>query len=184
MFKGESPIVANSRMTGLTPPTATSLSPASAAALPVVLDSNVWLDILVFDDPHTRPIRVALERGAIRALIDERCRAELAHVLDYPQFAGRGVAKADALAALAGLVALIELPKLAADARPLPQCRDRDDQKFLELARASGAQWLVSKDRAVLKLAKRVARDFGFRIATPDAFVAECVQDAAQAAQA
>ena len=21
----------------------------------VVLDSNVWIDILVFDDPHTRP---------------------------------------------------------------------------------------------------------------------------------
>ena len=184
MFKGESPIVANSRMTGLTPPTAASLSPAAARALPIVLDSNVWLDILVFDDPHTRPIRVALERGAIRALIDARCQAELAHVLDYPQFAGRGVAKADALAAHVGLVELIELPELPADARPLPQCRDRDDQKFLELARASGAQWLVSKDRAVLKLAKRVARDFGFRIATPDAFVAECLQNAAQATQA
>ncbi|PVY27106.1 putative PIN family toxin of toxin-antitoxin system [Paraburkholderia silvatlantica] len=184
MFKGESPIVANSRMTGLTPPTAASLSPAAARALPVVLDSNVWLDILVFDDPHTRPIRVALERGAIQALIDARCQAELAHVLDYPQFAGRGVAKAHALAAHAGLVELIELPELACGARPLPQCRDRDDQKFLELARASGAQWLVSKDRAVLKLAKRVARDFGFRIATPDAFVAECVQNAAQATRA
>ncbi len=184
MFKGESPIVANSRMTGLTPPTAAPLSPAAARALPVVLDSNVWLDILVFDDPHTRPIRAALERRAIQALIDTRCQAELAHVLDYPQFAGRGVAKADALAALGGLVERVELPELPADARPLPQCRDRDDQKFLELARASGAQWLVSKDRAVLKLARRVARDFGFRIATPDAFVAECVQNAAQAAQA
>ncbi|WP_322033378.1 putative toxin-antitoxin system toxin component, PIN family [Paraburkholderia sp. J76] len=171
-------------MTGLTLPPATPLSPAAAAALPVVLDSNVWLDILVFDDPHTRPIREALERGAIRALIDERCRAELAYVLDYPQFAGRGVEKADALATLSGLVALLELPELPADARPLPQCRDRDDQKFLELARASGAQWLVSKDRAVLKLARRVARDFGFRIATPDAFVAECAQNAAQAARA
>jgi len=184
MFKHESPIVANSRMTGLTPPTAIPPSSAVAPVLPVVLDSNVWLDILVFDDPHTRPIRVALERGAIRALIDARCQAELAHVLDYPQFAGRGVAKADALAVLDGLVERIELAELPADARPLPQCRDRDDQKFLELARASGARWLVSKDRAVLKLARRVARDFGFRIATPDAFVAECVQGAAEAVHA
>nr|WP_233272693.1 putative toxin-antitoxin system toxin component, PIN family [Paraburkholderia acidisoli] len=141
----------------------------------VVLDSNVWLDILVFDDVHTRPIRAALEAGSIQALIDARCHAELAFVLDYPHLAARGVAKADVLAALATLVTRIEPPELPADARALPQCRDRDDQKFLELARASGAQWLVSKDRAVLKLAKRVARDFGFRIATPDAFVAECV---------
>jgi len=36
------------------------------------------------------------------------------------------------------------------------------------------ADWLISKDRAVLKLAKRIARDFGFRIAQPAPFVAEC----------
>jgi uncharacterized protein len=184
MFKGESPIVANSRMTGLTPPTASPAPLAAAHALPVVLDSNVWLDILVFDDPHTRPIRAALEGGVIRALIDARCHAELAHVLDYPHLAERGIAKADALAALASLVEWVEPPELPPDARVLPQCRDRDDQKFLELARASGAQWLVSKDRAVLKLARRIARDFGFRIATPDVFVAECVQAAAKPAQA
>ena len=58
-----------------------------------------------------------------------------------------------------------------ADAPPLPKCRDRDDQKFLELAHAAKADWLVSKDRAVLKLAKRTARDFGFRIAQPAPFV-------------
>lgn len=176
MFKGESPIVANSRMTGFTPSDplpAHSHATGAQDTLAVVLDSNVWLDILVFDDPHTRPIRAALERGALDALIDARCHAELAHVLDYPQFQGRGTDKAGALATLATLVRQIEPPAPPADARALPQCRDRDDQKFLELARASGAAWLVSKDRAVLKLAKRIARDFGFRIGTPDTFVAE-----------
>lgn len=170
-------------MTGFTPPDsahADSRAALAQDALPVVLDSNVWLDILVFDDPHTRPIRAALERGALEALIDARCHAELAHVLDYPQFQGRGIDKAVALAALATLVRQVEPPALPADARALPQCRDRDDQKFLELARASGAAWLVSKDRAVLKLAKRIARDFGFRIGTPDAFVAECGLTAAE----
>jgi predicted nucleic acid-binding protein len=53
----------------------------------------------------------------------------------------------------------------------LPKCKDRDDQKFLELAHAAQADWLVSKDRAVLKLAKRIARDFGFQIAQPAPFV-------------
>ena len=176
-------------MTGFTPPDTNPAHAGSRAtlaqdALTVVLDSNVWLDILVFDDPHTRPIRAALERGALEALIDARCHAELAHVLDYPQFQGRGTDKAAALATLATLVRQIEPSAPPADARALPQCRDRDDQKFLELARASGAAWLVSKDRAVLKLAKRIARDFGFRIGTPDVFVAECGLAAAETSTA
>ncbi|RZF28213.1 putative toxin-antitoxin system toxin component, PIN family [Paraburkholderia sp. UYCP14C] len=148
---------------------------ASSGALRVVLDSNVWIDILVFDDPHTRPIAAALESGALAALIDARCLAELTYVLDYPQFAHRNVDKTAALAVVARLAQLVEPaePTESADnVRPLPQCKDRDDQKFLELAHAAQADWLVSKDRAVLKLAKRIARDFGFRIAQPAPFVA------------
>jgi uncharacterized protein len=162
-------------------------SPA-APALRVVLDSNVWIDILVFDDPHTRPIRAALESGALEALIDARCLAELTYVLDYPQFAKREIDKAAALATVARLAQRVEPPASAVaatetaaqtaapaeNARPLPKCKDRDDQKFLELAHAAQADWLVSKDRAVLKLARRIARDFGFRIAQPGPFVAAC----------
>jgi putative PIN family toxin of toxin-antitoxin system len=147
-------------------------SHASHDALRVVLDSNVWIDILVFDDLHTRPIAAALESGALAALIDARCLAELTYVLDYPQFVHRNVDKAAALAVVARLAQLVEPAPPAEDARPLPKCKDRDDQKFLELAHAAGADWLVSKDRAVLKLAKRIARDFGFQIAQPAPFVA------------
>ena len=57
-----------SRMTGFPPP-----SPA-VKALPVVLDSNVWLDILVFDDPHTRPIRAGLESGGNSKLSERAIR--------------------------------------------------------------------------------------------------------------
>lgn len=146
-------------------------SHASHDALRVVLDSNVWIDILVFDDPHTRPIRAALESGTLAALIDARCLAELAYVLDYPQFVHRKVDKAAALAIVAQLSQLVETAAPVEGARPLPKCKDRDDQKFLELAHAAQADWLVSKDRAVLKLAKRIARDFGFQIAQPAPFV-------------
>lgn len=147
-------------------------SHASRGALRVVLDSNVWIDILVFDDPHTRPIAAALESGALAALIDARCLAELTYVLDYPQFVQRNVDKAAALAAVSRLAQLVEPAAQAEHAKPLPKCKDRDDQKFLELAHAARADWLVSKDRAVLKLAKRIARDFGFQIAQPAPFVA------------
>jgi uncharacterized protein len=150
----------------------------------IVLDSNVWIDILVFDDPHTRPIRAALERGALCALIDARCQGELTYVLDYPQFVKRAVDKQAALDTLARLTQFVESPApdntdadndAALAAKPLPQCKDRDDQKFIELAHRSGAQWLVSKDRAVLKLARRIERDFGFRIVQPAQFVAACL---------
>src|SRR6185437_13842956 len=103
---------------------------ASQSALRVVLDSNVWIDILVFDDPHTRPIAAALESGALAALIDTRCLAELAYVLDYPQFEHRQVDKAAALAVVARLARMVEPDEPAEDARPLPKCKDRDDQKF------------------------------------------------------
>jgi putative PIN family toxin of toxin-antitoxin system len=163
-------------------------SPA-ARALRVVLDSNVWIDILVFDDPHTRPIRAALESGALEALIDARCLAELTYVLDYPQFAKREIDKTAALATVARLAQLVEgapgpTPTPAEDARPLPKCKDRDDQKFLELAHAAKADWLVSKDRAVLKLARRIARDFGFQIAQPAPFVSACALQAEEPAPA
>lgn len=161
--------------------------PASPAAhtLRVVLDSNVWIDILVFDDPHTRPIRAALESGALEAMIDARCLAELTYVLDYPQFAKREIDKAAALATLGRLSRLVEpAPAPIEDARPLPKCKDRDDQKFLELAHTAGADWLVSKDRAVLKLARRIARDFAFQIAQPAPFVSACALQADEPAPA
>jgi putative PIN family toxin of toxin-antitoxin system len=136
----------------------------------VVLDSNVWIDILVFDDSATRPIHAALERGELDAVIDARCLAELARVLDYPQFVARAVDKAAALASVTRLATLAHPQAPAPNGPPLPKCKDRDDQKFLELAHAVRADWLVSKDRALLKLNTRTTRDFGFRIAEPAPF--------------
>jgi putative PIN family toxin of toxin-antitoxin system len=141
-------------------------------ALQVVLDSNVWIDILVFDDPATRPIHAALKARTLGALIDARCLTELTRVLDYPQFVRMGIDKTAALDAVSRLARLVETAPPDEDAPVLPKCRDRDDQKFLELAHASNADWLVSKDRAVLKLARRIARGFAFRIAAPAPFVA------------
>jgi predicted nucleic acid-binding protein len=47
------------------------------------------------------------------------------------------------------------------------RCTDADDQKFIDLACAAPARWLVSRDRAVLKLRRRAATD-GLVIVTPD----------------
>ncbi|CAN7445847.1 putative toxin-antitoxin system toxin component, PIN family [Trinickia sp. LjRoot230] len=150
-------------------------SRSARGAQRVVLDSNVWIDILVFDDPATRPIHAALTGGALDAVINARCLAELSRVLDYPQFASRVLDKAALLASVGQLCSMTELAASPEGAAMLPKCKDRDDQKFLELAYASGASWLVSKDRALLKLDKRTSRDFGFRITPPEPFTVACV---------
>lgn len=144
---------------------------ASLPASPrVVLDSNVWIDILVFDDPHSRPIRAALEISALTALNSLPCRTELERVLAYPQFVARRIDIANALTRVDGYATSIEVSNGPCAPLALPQCSDRDDQKFLELARDGGAHWLVSKDKALLKLRQRVARDFPFRIVTSATF--------------
>jgi predicted nucleic acid-binding protein len=54
----------------------------------------------------------------------------------------------------------------ASGSQGLPRCSDPHDQKFLELALASGADILVTKDQALLELARR---KLPFRIAAPNA---------------
>jgi predicted nucleic acid-binding protein len=49
-------------------------------------------------------------------------------------------------------------------------CTDRSDQKFIDLAVHLKADWLISRDRAVLKLARRAHQLHGLRIATPEAW--------------
>jgi uncharacterized protein len=133
----------------------------------LVLDTNVWLDWLVFDDPEVAPLRAAVEQGRARVFIDAACEAELARVLAYPL----GRLSLDAAAQAASLAECRRAASPAAGAPhecALPSCRDPDDQKFLELARDCGADLLLTKDRALLELARRTP----FRIVTPRAWAA------------
>ena len=125
----------------------------------LVLDTNVVLDLFVFDDAAARPLRAALDNGHARCGVSAATLEELRQVLTYPAFS---LDAARQHAILARYAALAELCTAEAEMR-LPRCRDPDDQKFLELAAASGAGVLVSKDRALLKLRRRCP----FRIALP-----------------
>lgn len=132
--------------------------------LRLVLDTNVVLDLLHFDDPAVAPIRRALQAGKAVCLGNAACRDELAHVLSYPQFK---IPEHEARRILDDYDALAQpCADGSAGAPPLPQCRDPDDQKFLELAQAARADFLVTKDKALLALAKKAGR-LGFRIVTP-----------------
>ncbi|MDG2537879.1 PIN domain-containing protein [Dyella jiangningensis] len=137
----------------------------------LVLDTNVALDLFVFRDPAVSHLKDALQSGLVQAVVDDACRAEWLAVLDYPDFSLSPEARQQAAQAFdryALLLAAAPLPSRP-DAR-LPRCADPDDQKFLELALLAGAQWLLSKDKAVLRLARRTAREGWFQILTPSAW--------------
>lgn len=130
----------------------------------VVLDTNVCLDAFVFADPRVAALVDALAAGTLEAVTRPDCRDEWMAVLGYPALKLDPPRRDAAAAAFDRVVTL--LPDAPAAMR-LPRCRDPDDQKFLELAAASGAGILFSRDAEVLKLARRTARDSGFRILRP-----------------
>ncbi len=51
-----------------------------------------------------------------------------------------------------------------------PRCTDEDDQIFIDLALSQQARWLITRDRAVLKLAARCQR-LGLMVLTPEQWV-------------
>ena len=131
--------------------------------LRLALDTQVWLDWLVFDDPSTLALRALLAADRAEIFIDEACEAELARVLGYRL--GRRTLEAPARAAvLAQCRAVAKRVDVAVERAALPACSDPDDQKLLELARASRADCLVTRDQALLSLRTPL-----FQIVTADA---------------
>ena len=135
---------------------------------PIVIDTNVCLDLFVFRDPRWAELLVALESGAIKAVTRADCRDEYLAVLRYPHLP---LDEAGRLEAIARFDALLHV--IAPDAKHLrlPVCTDRDDQKFLEIARDADAEVLVTKDKALLKLGRRTAREGLFKIMQPEAWL-------------
>lgn len=124
----------------------------------VVIDTNIVLDLFVFQDPATlalnQALTAALEAGQPRWLATAAMREELARVLDYPQVRKRMVFYGRSAPEVLG-----QFDRLSqcVDAAPKAsvRCKDPDDQKFIDLAIAHRAT-VLSKDRAVLCMDKRM----------------------------
>jgi hypothetical protein len=52
-----------------------------ASTKPIVIDTNVCLDLFVFRDPRWAPLLAALEAGTVRAVTRADCRDEYRIVL-------------------------------------------------------------------------------------------------------
>jgi predicted nucleic acid-binding protein len=139
-----------------------------APTKPIILDTNVCLDLFVFHDPRWAPLLAALEAGTVQAVTRADCRDEYRIVLHYPHLP---LDDASRLQAEERFDALIHVVAPELKAVRLPVCTDRDDQKFLEIARDAGAAILVTKDKALLKLARKAEREGLFRIMLPEAWI-------------
>ncbi|WP_295550463.1 putative toxin-antitoxin system toxin component, PIN family [Limnohabitans sp. Rim8] len=121
-----------------------------------VLDTNIVLDLWVFDEPQAHALRTSVESGNTQWLATAAMREELSRVLAYPQIAKRLTHRG--LTAGAVLGHFDRWAELQPDAPKAPYaCKDADDQKFIDLAVAHTAA-LHSKDAHVLCMKKRLAR--------------------------
>jgi putative PIN family toxin of toxin-antitoxin system len=135
----------------------------------IVLDTNIVLDMAVFRDPGVATILHRVESGALRALVSQATMEELRRVLAYPAFAQSEAQRGAALLWYGSVSERVDVPD-PADC-PL-RCRaDPDDQKFLDLAWAAGARFLITKDKALLALSRRAARQGRFEILAPEDFL-------------
>lgn len=129
-----------------------------------VLDTHVVLDLLVFADPRARALAGALAGCQVLWLATEAMFEELTDVLSRPTSARWCPDPAAVLAQARTLChQIVACPPSAQRA---PTCADPDDQIFIALAWAWPVDWLFSRDRALLALA-RPAQQRGLRVVTP-----------------
>jgi putative PIN family toxin of toxin-antitoxin system len=122
---------------------------------PIVLDTNIVLDLLIFNDPRCAELRSALNSKAVQWTATQNMRDELERVLTYthlqPRMAFYATTPTQVLTQFDAGVQIIDTAP-----RAFYVCKDTDDQKFIDLA-VHLRSALVSKDKAVLCMRKRLA---------------------------
>lgn len=123
---------------------------------PVVLDTNILLDIFVFNDERAANLKQAIVNGSIPVIASQKTLLEFADVISRPLF------KLDSAAQVSILTQWQSIAQLHDDSSlpPAPwKCEDPDDQIFLDLAYQLRPSILISKDNAVLCIASRAAQE-------------------------
>jgi uncharacterized protein len=120
----------------------------------ITLDTNIWLDLLLFENLETQALAAALQAlGVGHAAVNTAGLKELSHQLTpsrWPAALQERAAAAQAPLKQEALAGFVLVPCEAASGLRQPACRDPDDQHFLELAAASGSFALLTKDRDLL----------------------------------
>jgi putative PIN family toxin of toxin-antitoxin system len=144
----------------------------------LVIDTNVVLDWLAFGHPIGKALEQALRSGRCRWICTGAMREELAHVVVRESLA-RWAIDAPALLAVFDALGVAVIPAAPTGDALRLRCSDPDDQKFIDLAIDRNAHALLTRDRALLRLATR-ARRFGLLIATPEDWLRQSLPGLAQ----
>jgi putative PIN family toxin of toxin-antitoxin system len=121
-----------------------------------VFDTNVLLDLFIFNDFRALHLKRALIEGKIEALATQKTLEEFADVISRPLFSldeDQQIQVCSQWRDLAKVVddlGLIKAPWI---------CQDPDDQVFLDLAFTAKPCALISKDNEVLRLANTAAKE-------------------------
>ncbi len=140
----------------------------------VILDTNIVLDLFLFQDPRTKALREQLQSGQIVWRATPHMRNELERVLTYAHIAAKLAfyqkTAADVLACFDQYAHITQAPQSKAPYT----CKDADDQVFIDLAchlarqtscsdlspatEATPKIQLISKDKAVTSMRKRLEK--------------------------
>lgn len=119
----------------------------------VVCDTNVLVSALLFPGGRAVWLRHAWLSERLTPLVSAATVRELMRVLEYPKFR---LTPADRAELLGDFLPSAETVELAEPAPRVPACRDPDDRKFLELAIAGRADWLITGDADLLSIGEPV----------------------------
>ena len=108
----------------------------------IILDTNIVMDILVFNDPSIAPIVKAIAEHRLIPLLHPETFAELVDEVDTKALEWHSLCRF-----VSG-----ELPTNT-------YCKDQEDDKFFQLALLTHCPFLITKDKLVLKARKRAKRD-------------------------
>ncbi len=136
----------------------------------LVLDTNTVLALWMFHDPRLRALRDWIEAGACMLSARADALSELQLVFAYRQF---GLDPLTQHRLLQDYRARVDIVTVVSGSRALPVCRDADDQKFLEIAFDAGASSLLTRDKALLRLARHRLLRERFAILTPERFISQ-----------
>lgn len=119
-----------------------------------VLDTNVVLDWLVFGDAHMLAAGAWLRDGRARWLHSSAMLDELFDVVARDRVLRHADADAASLVRRVQEASRAHGVLLPAAAPCALRCRDPDDQMFIDLAMHAGASLLLTRDKALLELAR------------------------------
>jgi putative PIN family toxin of toxin-antitoxin system len=123
---------------------------------PVVLDTNILLDIMVFNDDRAADLKQAILSRSIKPIASQKTLAELVDVISRPHFKLSQAMQVEILQQWHSVISLLDDSQLAS--APW-KCQDQDDQIFLDLAYQLRPAILISKDKAVLEIASQAMQE-------------------------